>query len=202
MSVATLAKLAILVKQPVYKHFTKLRRNAFHRLASSASLATVATLTTKMGFWSIKTQTELNQSRNECVTNKMGFSRVAVAGVQSDILCGSKGLGGAESELPSRFAFGQSSKCKASRRQRLAQASRFGFGGRSPARQAKRDSPVRTTRKCSRDSQSESAERHEGRSQTEGCLGIRPPSRGVALFSGGPSSLCKRREAGYLRRLF
>ena len=167
-----------------------------HRFASSA------TFTTKMRFGSIKTQTELNQPRNECVTNKMGFSRVAVAGVQSDILCGSKGLGGAESELPSRFAFGQSSKCKASRRQRLAQASRFGFGGRSPARQAKRDSPVRTARKCSRDSQSESAERHEGRSQTEGCLGIRPPSRGVALFSGGPSSLCKRREAGYLRRLF
>ena len=93
VSVATLAKLAILVKQPVYKHFTKLRRNAFHRLASSASLATVATLTTKMGFGSIKTQTELNQSKNECVTNKMGFSRVAVAGVQPDILCGSKGLG-------------------------------------------------------------------------------------------------------------
>ena len=82
MSVATLAKLAILVKQPVYKHFTKLRRNDFHRLASSASLATVATLTTKIGFGSIKTQTELNQSRNKCVTNKMGFSRVAVAGVQ------------------------------------------------------------------------------------------------------------------------
>ena len=93
MSVATLAKLAILVKQPVYKHFTKLRRNDFHRLASSASLATVATLTTKMGFGSIKTQTELNQSKNECVTNKMGFSRVAVVGVQPDILCGSKGLG-------------------------------------------------------------------------------------------------------------
>ena len=58
-----------------------------HRFASSA------TLTTKMRFGSIKTQTELNQPRNECVTNKMGFSRVAVAGVQPDILCGSKGLG-------------------------------------------------------------------------------------------------------------
>ena len=90
---AELARLAILMKQPVYKHFTKLRRNDFHRLASSASLATVATLTTKMGFGSIKTQTELNQSRNKCVTNKMGFSRVAVAGVQPGILCGSKGLG-------------------------------------------------------------------------------------------------------------
>ena len=92
-TVAELARLAILMKQPVYKHFTKLRRNDFHRLASSASLATVATLTTKMGFGSIKTQTELNQSRNKCVTNKMGFSRVAVAGVQPGILCGSKGLG-------------------------------------------------------------------------------------------------------------
>ena len=90
---------------------------------------------------------------------ELGLSRLAVAGVQPDILCGSKGLGGAESELPSRFDFGQSSKIKASRRQRLAQASWFGFGGRSPARQAKRDSPVWTTRKCSRDSQSESAER-------------------------------------------
>ena len=96
VSVATLAELARLVKQPVYKHFTKLRRNDFHRLASSASLATVATLTTKMGFWSIKTQTELNQSRNECVTNKMGFSRVAVAGVQPDILCKAQDAGGAK----------------------------------------------------------------------------------------------------------
>ena len=127
----------------------------------------------------------------------MGFSRVAVAGVQPDILCGNKGLGGAEAELPSRFVFGRQSEYKASRRQSLAQASRFGFGGHRPARQAKRDSPVRTTRMGSRGYRSDSAESREGRSQTEVCLGIRPPNRGVALFSGGPSSLCKRREAGY-----
>ena len=48
------------------------------------------------------------------------------------ILCGSTGLGGAEAELPSSFVFGQSSKYKASRRQRLAQASRLALGGAAP----------------------------------------------------------------------
>ena len=132
MSVVILAELARLVKQPVYKHFTKLRRNDFHRLASSASLATVATLTTKMGFWSIKTQTELNQSRNECVTNKMGFSRVAVAGVQPDILCGSKGLGGAESELQAGLILDNRPKSKRRAGKDSPKRVGSGLGGAAP----------------------------------------------------------------------
>ena len=48
------------------------------------------------------------------------------------ILCGSTGLGGAEAELPSSFVFGRKSKYKASRRQRLAPASRLALGGIAP----------------------------------------------------------------------